>query len=116
VNAARQKLGAFQRVSERKKTMIVAAAAVVLALANVVPLHHSMRQSCPGGGSYAASGTSMGLPLAYTEDWHSDTSDCADSMSAPLTRSFSAQALLTDALVFGVAMIGLNILLDRRTK
>lgn len=110
------RLSIRQQASERKKALAVGVVAALLLLANVVPLHHSERHNCPQGGSYSMHGTTFGLPVAYFQTWKGGLNDCSGFYGTEPSSGFSAQALLTDALVFGVVMVGLNALVDRRTK
>jgi hypothetical protein len=110
------KLTTKQQALESKKTMAVAAVAIILIAANFVPLHHFYRRSCPDGGTYTTNGTTMGLPMSYYQKWNGGSSDCAGMYGDEPSSGFSAQALLTDALVFGIVTIGANVLLDRRTN
>ena len=109
------KLNAMQQASEKKKTLAVTAVAAVLAVLNLLPLHYSNRQNCPHGGTFTTSGATMGLPLSYFRTIHGGITDCPDIIGDAPTRGFSAQFLLADALIFGAIMVGLNVLLDRRT-
>ncbi|HSX05562.1 MAG TPA: hypothetical protein VLF69_03795 [Candidatus Saccharimonadales bacterium] len=102
-------------LSDKKKGGIVMAVAIALAALNLVPLHHFSRGNCPHGGTYTTSGTSMGLPLSYYETWHGGMNDCYGFVGDAPSSGFSAQALLGDGLVFGLVMVGVNVLLDRRT-
>jgi hypothetical protein len=111
-----KKLNVLQQASERKKVWAVGVVAVLIMLANVVPLHHSSQHDCPGGGSYKTQGTTFGLPIAYFETWKDGLNSCPGFYGTEPSSGFSAQAFLTDALVFGVIMVGLNALVDRRTK
>jgi hypothetical protein len=103
-------------ISDQKKTTIASVVAIVLLAVNLVPLHHTSIQKCPDGTSYTTEGTTMGLPVAYYENSEGGISTCPNFVGDAQTKRFSMQSLLTDGLVFGVLMVGLNALLDRRTK
>ncbi len=106
-------------ISDGKKAAIAGLVAAVLLVLNVVPLHHFERRNCPERGSYTVEGTTMGVPMAYVQNLHPGADDCTGFDGVIInesSRSFSAQALVTDVLVFGVVMVGVNALLDRRTK
>lgn len=109
------KLSAIQQASERKKTVAVGVVAALLAVVNFLPLHYSNQQNCPHGGTFTTSGMTMGLPMAYFRTIHGGINDCPGMVGDAPTKGFSAQWLVTDAMVFGVIMVGLNVLLDRRT-
>lgn len=110
------KLIAKQQAVEKKKTAIVTAVALVILVLNIVLLHHFSRHGCPKGGTYTSTGATMGLPMAYHSTWQTGLIDCKGFTGGDATDvEFSAQALLGDALVFGLVMLGVNILLDRRT-
>lgn len=111
------KASIMQRVSERQKVMIVGLVAVLLFIVNVLPLHHSSHGSCAGGITFTTTSESLGVPMAYYQTSQNNSGDnCLFSSDQASSRNFSAQALLTDALVFGIIMVGLNVVLDRRTK
>lgn len=110
------KQSSLSGVSERKKVLAVSVLAIFLALANIAPLHHSEQRKCTQGTSYTVHSTTFGLPVAYFQTWEGGRDGCTGYYGSEPSRVFSAQALLTDALVFGVIMVGLNVLVDRRTK
>jgi hypothetical protein len=102
--------------SEKRKGQVVGFVVVLFAAANLVPLHYSSQGQCPDGGTFTQTGITMGLPLAYYQTQHSGMGDCNGVVSDSPARNTSAQAFITDGLVFGVVAVGINLLLDRRTK
>jgi len=109
------KPGVKQRLSDKKKASIVIIVLVLLAIPNVIPLRYSDHYNCPQGGSHTVSGVRVGFPTPYAGTQHGGINTCPGYYSDPPSRGFSISALFTDALVFGVVMIGVNVLLDRRT-
>lgn len=104
------------QLSDKKKTNIVIIVSIVLAIINFVPFHYSRHyDDCPHGGSYTESGVRLGVPVPYAGTIHGQ-STCPGVYSDVPSKGFSVGALFIDALVFGIVMVGLNMLLDRRTK
>lgn len=101
---------------EKKKAVLVGVVLAVLGVANVLPLHYAGHGNCPHGGVYQQNGITMGVPLAYYRTVQGGIGECPDMVGESSASVFSAQALLTDALVFGVVAIGMNVLVDRRTN
>lgn len=104
------------KLSDKQKGRVVGVLLVILAAANLVPLHYSNQGNCPGGGTYEQSGVTLGLPVAFYRTTHGGFRECPGLVGDSPKSGFSVQALLTDALVFGVVTTGINLLLDRRTK
>lgn len=110
------KLSAQRLASDKNKTYLVVIVSAALAIVNFLPLHYANQQSCPGGGTFTTTGITLGLPLAYFRTEHGSEADCPGVYGDAPTRGFSAQALLGDGMLFGLVTLGLNLLLDRRTK
>jgi hypothetical protein len=106
----------MSKLSEGKKAAIVGVVALTLAAVNVMPLHYSIQQNCPHGGTVTTNGITLGLPLAYFRTVHGGVSECSDFVGISPSSGFTVQALLSDGLIFGLVMVGLNVLFDRRTK
>lgn len=110
------KLTEKRQLSDKKKTNIVIIVSVVLVIVNFIPFHYSRQYyDCPHDGSYTESGVRLGVPVPYAGTVHGE-STCPGVYSDAPSKGFSIGALFIDALVFGIVMVGLNMLLDRRTK
>ncbi|HSX31086.1 MAG TPA: hypothetical protein VLE99_04165 [Candidatus Saccharimonadales bacterium] len=106
----------LRRLTEKNKAAVVVSVTVALAIANLFPFHYARTQTCPHGGTYLTTGRSMGLPLSYFRTAHGSVADCPNFIGTASEGGFSAQALVGDALIFGVVVMSLNLLSDRRTK
>ena len=103
------------QLSDKRKTNIVMIVSVLLAVANFIPFHYATHYDCPHGGGYTESGVRLGVPVSYAGTIH-DEATCPGVYGDAPSKGFSISALFVDALAFGVVMVGLNVLLDRRTK